>query len=376
MRFFAAIMKKAVLFISVLTVLASCKSARTGVAQSSGKDSGTVHYEQETHLRNVKQLTYGGNNAEAYFNYKGTQLVFQSDNPRWGLECDQIFTLNLSDRPDSTKRKLLSTGKGRTTCSWFMPDDKHILFASTHLAGDSCPPPASRDGKYVWSLHIGYDIFVSDLNGNVVKQLTNSPCYDAEATISPKGDRIVFTSLRTGDLELFTMNIDGTDVKQITNAPGYDGGATFSPDGKMLVWRASRPRTEEELKEYQSLLDQNMVAPTELEIWVANADGSEARQITQLGKANWSPTFTPNGDKIVFCSNYKSERGFPFNLYMIGIDGTGLEQITFDTAFDSFPMFSPDGKKLVWCSNRNNGRTRDTNIFIADWVDQPLAPRR
>jgi Tol biopolymer transport system component len=362
-------MKKIIFFFSAVAVLASCQSARTQVAQHSGTDIGEIHYPQETHIRNVKQLTFGGNNAEAYFNNKGTQLVFQSDNSRWGVQCDQIFTLDLSDRPDSTKRKLLSTGKGRTTCSWFMPDDKHILFASTHLAGDSCPPPAPRNGKYVWSLYPGYDIFVSDLKGKVVKQLTNSPRYDAEATISPKGDRIVFTSLRTGDLELFTMNIDGTDVKQITNSPGYDGGATFSPDGKMLVWRASRPRTEEDLKEYQSLLAEDMVEPTDLEIWVANADGSNARQITSLGKANWSPTFTPKGDKVVFCSNYKSERGFPFNLFMIGIDGTGLEQITFDTAFDSFPMFSPDGKKLVWCSNRHNGRTRDTNIFIADWVD-------
>lgn len=350
-----------------------CKAPVITSSASSSADlntnPGELVYPQERHLNNVRQLTFGGNNAEAYFNNKGNQLVFQSDNSRWGVACDQIFTLKLSERPDSSRRQLLSTGKGRTTCSWFMPDDKHILFASTHLSGDSCPPPAPRNGKYVWSLYPGYDIFVSDLKGKVVKQLTNSPRYDAEATVSPKGDKIVFTSLRSGDLELYTMNIDGSDVRQITDSPGYDGGATFSPDGSMLVWRASRPASQDEMREYRDLLNQDMVEPTDLEIWVARADGSEARKVTSLGRANWSPTFTPRGDKILFCSNYKSERGFPFNLFMVNLDGSGLEQVTFDTAFDSFPMFSPDGKKLVWCSNRHNGRTRDTNIFIADWTD-------
>jgi len=347
----------------------STASNTSAVAPEIDSIAGPMTYPQETHLSNIRQLSYGGNNAEAYWNSKGTQLVFQSDNKSWGVGCDQIFILDVSETPDSSKRKLLSTGLGRTTCSWFMPGDTTILFASTHLAGDSCPPPAPRTGRYTWPLYEGYDIFVSDLNGAIRKQLTNSPRYDAEATLSPKGDRIVFTSLRSGDLELFTMNIDGSDVKRITNTPGYDGGATFSPDGSMLVWRASRPTTPEEIKNYNELLEQNMVEPTSLEIWVANADGSNARQITSLGKANWSPTFTPKGNKVLFCSNYTSERGFPFNLYTINLDGTQLEQITFDEEFDSFPMFSPDGKKLVWCSNRHNGRTRDTNIFLADWND-------
>jgi len=327
-----------------------------------------IQLKKEKHLSNVRQLTFGGNNAEAYYHPKGDQLIFQSDNARWGVGCDQIFTLRLNAPGDSTRKQMISTGKGRTTCSWFMPDGQHILYASTHQGDAACPPvPEKKPGHYVWPLYTHYDIYVADLSGNITQQLTQSPRYDAEATISPKGDKIVFTSLRNGDLDLYTMNIDGSNVQQITSTLGYDGGATFSPDGQYIVWRASRPTQLEEVKKYRDLLAQDLVEPSNLEIFVAKADGTEARQITQLGNANWSPTFAPDGQHVVFCSNYKSNIGFPFNLFMIGIDGKGLEQITYDTEFDSFPMFSPDGKQLVWCSNRNNGRTRDTNIFIADW---------
>lgn len=359
---------RTLVFVSLAFAVAGC-TKKTQSVQTPANNDEPIHYADEKHFKNVRQLSFGGNNAEAYWSFDGKKLIFQSDNPGWNLGCDQIFVLDLKREPDSTKLKMISTGKGRTTCSWFMPDNKSILYASTHLKHDSCPPVPNMGHRYVWSLYDAYDIFVADLNGNIKKQLTTEPRYDAEATVSPKGDKIIFTSLRTGDLELYTMNLDGTGVKQITNTPGYDGGACFSADGTKIVWRASRPKSEEELKAYKDLLDKDMVEPTNLEIWVANADGSDARQITNLGKANWAPTFTPKGDKIIFCSNYKSERGFPFNLYMINIDGTGLEQLTFDDAFDSFPMFSPDGKQFVWCSNRHNGRTRDTNIFIADWVE-------
>lgn len=329
-----------------------------------------VIYPEEKHLGNVKQLTYGGNNAEAYWNFAGDKLIFQSDNSRWGMSCDQIFMLDLAGVADSTKRQMVSTGKGRTTCSFFMPGDSLILYASTHLEHDTCPPvPETGHGRYVWPLYSAYEIFVADPAGNIRQQLTKSPRYDAEATVSPKGDKIIFTSLRTGDLELWSMNIDGTDLKQLTNTPGYDGGACFSPDGSKIVWRASRPQDGEEMKKYTDLLAQDLVEPTSLEVWVANADGSDAHQVTNLGKANWAPNFTPKGDRIVFSSNHKSERGFPFNLYLINLDGTGLEQLTYDTEFDSFAMFSPNGKQMAWCSNRHNGRTRDTNVFIADWIE-------
>lgn len=330
-----------------------------------GADS--LAYPQEKHLKNVQQLTFGGDNAEAYWSFDNSKLVFQSNNKNWGVQCDQIFLHRLDD----SKPSLLSTGKGRTTCSYFLPGDKTIVYASTHLGGDACPKEPERvpGGKYLWSVFKSYDIFVADLTGKVLKQLTNTDGYDAEATVSPKGDKIVFTSVRNGDLDLYTMNSDGSNVKQITNTLGYDGGAFFSPDGKKIVFRASRFKSDEERSEYKELLKQGLVAPTNMEIFVCNADGSELRQVTNLGKANWAPFYHPNGKKILFSSNHHGQRGYQFNLFMINEDGTDLEQITFDGVFDSFPMFSPDGKKLVFSSNRNNGGTRDTNLFVADWVD-------
>jgi TolB protein len=363
-----------VLFFSILTLF-GCKH-KTQIAETAsntsplGNTDEPTHYTEETHLSNVRQMTFGGNNAEAYWDTKGQRLIFQSDNKNWGLGCDQIFVMDIASKPDSSRKKLISTGKGRTTCSFFMPDNKSILYASTHLKMDTCPSvPVRESGRYVWPIYPEYDIFQADMEGKIIKQFTNLPGYDAEATISPKGDKIIFTSTRGGDLDLWIMNIDGSNPVQITNSLGYDGGAAFSADGKKIVWRASRPKTLEEVKKYRELLAQDMVEPTNLEIFVANADGSDAKQITNLGKANWSPYFHPSGKKVLFCSNYKSAIGFPFNIFMINIDGSGLEQITFDKQFDSFLMFSPDGKKISWCSNRHNGRTRDTNVFIADWVD-------
>ncbi|MCE1201349.1 MAG: hypothetical protein LWX09_04525 [Bacteroidia bacterium] len=331
-----------------------------------------IHYEQEEHLANIRQLTFGGDNAEAYFSFDDQMIVFQSNNPAWGLECDQIFYVRLDEANMKSQRpQMISTGLGRTTCSYFMPGDTTILFASTHLGGESCPhvPPRREDGKYVWPIYDDYDIFVADLKGNIIKQLTQSKSYDAEATVSPKGDKIVFTSDRSGDLELYVMDIDGSNVKQITNELGYDGGAFFSPDGSKIVFRASRPKTPEQIEEYKQLLSEGLVKPTEMEIFVCDVDGSNLRQVTNLGKANWAPYFHPSGDKILFSSNHHSERGWQFNIFMINLDGTGLKQITFDDTFDSFPMFTFDGKKLIFSSNRNNNGTRDTNLFIADWVE-------
>lgn len=341
---------------------------------SQEKGEQTKHYKEERHLKNVQQLTYGGDNAEAYWSFDNKSLVFQSNNPGWGLSCDQIFVTKAKEtKADKNGVRqtpdMVSTGKGRTTCSYYMPGNKSVLYASTHLATDACPPEVPKNGKYVWMLYPEFDIFVADLKGKVMKQLTHTPFYDAEATVSPKGDKIVFTSLRTGDPELFTMNLDGSDVKQVTNALGYDGGAFFSPDGSKLIFRASRPTTPEDVAEYKDLLSQNMVQPTKMELFICNVDGSDLKQITSLGGANWAPYMHPSGQKVLFSSNHKSSRGFPFNIFMINVDGTGLEQITFDNSFDSFPMFSFDGKKIAFSSNRNNGGTRDTNVFVAKWKD-------
>ncbi len=334
--------------------------------------SNVTLYPQEKHIRNVKQLTFGGDNAEAYFSFDNRKITFQATNKAWGDSCDQIYSADLSTAAmDKVKPVQISTGMGRTTCSYFMPGDSTIIYASTHLVNPACPPvpPRRSDGKYVWSIYDSFDIFVSDMNGRIIKQLTNTPGYDAEATVSPKGDKIVFTSMRSGDLELYTMNIDGSNVKQITFGLGYDGGAFFSPDGSKLIFRASRPTTEADIKIYKDLLAEGLVMPTSMELFTCNADGSDMKQLTNLGQANWAPFFHPSGKKVIFSSNHKATRGIPFNLYMIDIDGTNLKQITFDGFFDAFPMFSFDGKKLIFSSNRNNNGTRDTNLFIADWVD-------
>lgn len=326
----------------------------------------------ETHFKNIRQLTFGGDNAEAYFSFNGEMLTFQSNYKEWGLECDQIFTFNINNADlKNNKPDLISTGKGRTTCSYFLPGDSLILYASTHLGAEACPPvPEHKHGDpYLWPIYPSYDIFVADMKGNIVKQLTDAPGYDAEATVSPKGDKIVFTSDRSGDLELYIMDIDGSNVKQITDELGYDGGAFFSPDGTKLVFRASRPKTPEEQKTYKDYLAKGLVAPTEMEVFVCDLDGSNMIQVTKLGQANWAPYFHPSGKKIIFSSNHESPRGFPFHLYLINLDGTGLERITHDDGFDAFPMFSPDGKYLVFSSNRNNGGTHDTNLFIAEWKE-------
>ncbi len=335
--------------------------------------SATACFSQqdEKHLKNLKMLTHGGDNAEAYFSFNGKYASFQSNNKSWNLKCDQIFNLDIEKAAkDSTyKPTMVSTGKGRTTCSYFLKDGKHILYASTHKSNDECPPVPEIKGKYLWAVYKSFDIFIADLKGNITTQLTNTEGYDAEATVSPKGDKIVFTSDRSGDLELWTMDIDGKNQKQITFGLGYDGGAFFSPDGKKIVFRASRPTEEADVKEYKELLAQGLVAPTAMELYTCNVDGSDLKQVTHLGKANWAPFYHPSGKKIIFSSNHHSKKGYDFQLFMVSEDGTGLEQITNQSIFNAFPMFSPDGKKLIFSSNRNNGGTRDTNLFIAEWVD-------
>jgi Tol biopolymer transport system component len=328
---------------------------------------------KEKHLHNIRKLTFGGDNAEAYWSPDSKWLTFQSNYAKWGLKCDQIFAMKVKKAAGHPNYKPLpiSNGKGRTTCSYFMPDGKHILFASTMAKADTCPPTPDlrKGGKYLWPVFPSYDIYVADLDGKIVKRLTDSPGYDAEAVLSPKGDKILFTSDRSGDLELWTMNLDGSGLKQITNTLGYDGGAFFSPDGSKIVWRASRPTKQEDVKEYKDLLQQGLVAPVDMEIFECNADGTNQHQVTHLGKANWAPFFSPSGKKIIFSSNHHSKKGYDFQLFMVNEDGSGLEQITTESIFNAFPMFSPDGKKIAWSSNRDNGGGHDTNVFVADWAE-------
>lgn len=354
-----------------LSSFLSCKNEKElNVTSAEKTKSDSLIFPEETHFKSIKQITFGGDNAEAYWSFDDEQIVFQSNNDKWNVSCDQMFVMNADNTFKETVPPMVSTGKGRTTCSYFLPDNKHIIYASTHLGGEECPEtPMKINGKYIWPIYDTYDIFVADLKGNITGQLTSEIGYDAEPTVSPKGDKIVFTSTRNGDLDLYTMNIDGSDVKQITFALGYDGGAFFSPDGTKIIFRSSRPKTDEEIAEYKDLLGQGLVQPTEMELYICNADGSGLRQLTNLGNANWSPFFLPDGKRVIFSSNFEAERGFPFNLYMIGIDGKGLERVTHSETFDAFPVFSNDGKKLIFSSNRNNGGGRDTNLFIAEWQD-------
>ena len=317
----------------------------------------------EKHLSNIRQLTFGGENAEAYFSADGKQLIFQST--RDGRGCDQIYSMNV----DGSNVKMLSNGDGRTTCSYFYPNGKQILYSSTHLGDKQCPPKPDYSKGYVWAIYPTYDIFTANPDGSNPKQLTNTPGYDAETTITLDGKKLVFTSMRGGDLDIYTMDANGKNVRQLTKELGYDGGPFWSYDGKQIVYRAYHPQTEKEKQDYLDLLKQNLIHPSVLEIWVMNADGSNKRQVTSNGKANFGPYFFPDGKRIIFASNMHNPRQRDFDLYKINVDGTGLERITFNDTFDGFPMFSPDGKKLVFASNRNAKVQGETNVFIADWVE-------
>jgi TolB protein len=319
---------------------------------------------EETHLANLRQLSFGGENAEAYLSFAEDQLIFQST--RDGLGCDQIFTMRL----DGTDVKMVSSGKGRTTCSYFLPGDQKILYASTHAAADDCLPPPDRSKGYVWKLYDEYDIYVANADGSDVQVLSASPGYDAEATVSPQGDKIVFTSTRDGDPELYVMNLDGSNVQRLTNAPGYDGGAFFNKDGNKIVWRANRPEGDEELAKYNELRTEGLVRPTRLELMVMNADGSDQRQVTRNGAANFGPFWHPDGRRIIFASNLADPQGRDFDLHLVDAEaGENAERITFAEQFDGFPMFTSNGKQLVFASNRHHASEGDTNIFIADWKD-------
>lgn len=341
-----------------------------------GDTIDSLRYDKEKHFANIRQLTFGGDNAEAYWSFDGKELIFQSNWDKLTKQgCDQIFRMKADGTPyqNGKKYELVSTDKGRTTCSYFLNDGR-IIFGSTHEAGGSCPEATMfAEGRYVWNIYDSYDIYVTDKNGENPEKLIASSKYDAEATVSPDGKYIVFTSNRSGDLELWRYDVSTGALKQLTNTLGYDGGAFFSPDGKKIVWRASRPVKDQDVKNYKELQEKGLVEPKELQLFIADIDGNNVEQITQLPGANWAPFFHPSGQKILFCSNHHSQQkgGREFAIFMIDIRSKNVEQITHSGTFDAFPMFSPDGKKIVWCSNRNKERTptRSTNVFVADWVE-------
>ncbi|MFN0158877.1 MAG: TolB family protein [Bacteroidota bacterium] len=336
------------------------QSHSLGIAQENASsliDSG------ETHFSNLRQLTFGGQNAEAYFSFDEKHLIFQST--RDSLKCDQEFIMDLT----SGNVKMVSTGIGRTTCGYFFPGDTAILYSSTHHFSSQCPPSPDYSKGYMWAVYPEFDIFVSGRDGRNLRQLTSTAGYDAEATISPTSERVVFTSMRNGDLDLYSMKCDGTDVRQLTDEVGYDGGAFYSSDGNLIVYRGWHHTDSSSRAEYKSLLTQNLVRPSRMELFVMNADGTEKRQVTNNGAANFGPFFHPDNKRIIFASNVADPKGRNFDLYMINVDGGGLERITFNETFDGFPMFTRDGKRLVFASNRKGKARGETNLFIADWKD-------
>ena len=337
----------------------AAKTARTAEAEA----AAPLHDPRETHLANILQLTFGGENAEGYFDSKAKRMVFQARRGKWGFDCDQIFEMDL----DTLKTRRISTGKGRTTCAFYLEGDERILFSSTHLDSLDCPTEPDHSQGYVWPIYASYDIFIAQRDDPTkLTRLTKSEGYDAEATVCAATGRIIFTSTRDGDLELYSMKDDGTDVKRLTNSVGYDGGGFFSPDGKQIVWRANHPSNAQEEADYKRLLGNGLVRPTKMEIWVADADGSNARQITKNGKANFCPCFFPDGKRVIFAANLEGPRNF--HLYTMNTDGSGLERVTYSSGFNAFAMFSADGKKLIFASNRHNAKRGETNLFIADWV--------
>jgi Tol biopolymer transport system component len=346
---------------AIAVLLATLASCVRPAAPPTPPPAADLALPGERHLRNVRQLTHGGENAEAYFSFDGKELVFQATPEGGG--CDQAYVM----RADGSGARRISNGEGQVTCGYFLPDGARLLFSSTHASAQACPPRPDLSQGYVWALH-DYQLYTVRPDGSDLRPLAPAPgSYNAEATVSRDG-WIVFTSTRDGDLELYKMREDGSGLTRLTHTPGYDGGAFFSADGKRIVFRASRPAGDA-AQDYERLLAQKLVRPGQLELFVMEADGTGQRQVTHLGAASFAPFFHPDGRRILFSSNTGDPRGRNFDLYMVNDDGSGLERITTSETFDGFPMFSPDGRKLVFASNRNARRPGETNVFIADWVE-------
>jgi Tol biopolymer transport system component len=319
---------------------------------------------RERHFKRLQQLTFGGQNAEAYFSFEGDRIIFQST--RGDLKADQIFSMNLA----AGDLRLLSNGEGKTTCGYFFPGQRRIVYASTFAASPLPPaPPDYAKYGYVWKFQEGFDLYSADADGSHLQRLTETPGYDAECTISPDGEWIVFTSMRDGDLELYKMRRDGGDVTRLTHELGYDGGAFFTPDGKQIVYRGYTPTTPEDESSYREMMKENMWRPGPLDLRVMDADGGHKRTLLHNGASNWAPFPLKDGQRVVFSSNVHdpNPKSRNFDLYLIRLDGSGLERITFDDDFDGFPMFSPDDSKLIWAANRHGSVPHETNLFLADW---------
>ncbi|NIP83297.1 MAG: M28 family peptidase, partial [Gemmatimonadetes bacterium] len=358
---------KRIFLLGLAAVVAGCSTTGTAVSVDPMVPAGGIQYPDdpaEPHLTNLRRLTNAGQNAEAYFSADGERLIFQSTMP--GVtECDQQFTMTL----DGQNLEMVSTGEGRTTCGYFFDGGERIVYSSTHHVAETCPAEPDYSMGYVWALY-DYDIYTATDEGGDLERIFGTPVYDAEATLSPDGETIVFTSARDGDLDIYTMRTDGSDVRRLTDEVGYDGGPFFSPDGTKIVYRAHHPTDPRAVEDYRTLLEEGLIRPSTLDIWVMDADGSNKVRVTDNGAANFGPFFHPSGEKIVFSSNMHDPTGRDFDLYLIGVDGSGLERVTVHPDFDGFPMWSPaDPGTFVFASNRGGDVEGETNVYLADWVD-------
>ncbi len=358
-------MKKAQKKLQTVMVFVLLTSFFSCATSKQKKETESLVLDKEEHFLSLRQLTFKGENAEAYFSLDGKSLIYQSHDG--DSLCDQIYIMNIA----TGETKMVSTGNGVTTCAYFdFPECKNIIYASTHHENTQCPEKPDYSKGYVWKLYPDYDIFYAEKTGTIINQLTNQNGYDAEATVAFDGSKIIYTSITSGDLDLWTMNVDGTAKKQLTKRLGYDGGAFFNQAVTKIVWRAYYPETPKEISDYKALLADNSIRPMSLQIWTMNTDGSEKKQITKNSAANFGPYFFPDGERIIFSSNMHDENGRNFDLYAINSDGSGLKRITYFNGFDGFPMFSPDGNHLVFASNRNQKKKGETNLFIATWRNQ------
>lgn len=355
-------MRKTALLIGTIFLVVSCAAKKPA-------DAPRQAAFLDRHLANVTQLTFEGDNGEAYFSWDGKKLIWQSS--RGGYACDKIWTMNI----DGSDKRMVSPDHGAHTCSFFFPDGRIIFASTSHNPGDCPPKPKTPKGaRYVWPLY-PYDIFTANADGSGLKKITDNQKYDAEPIVSSDGKQIVFGSQREGNFDVYVMNADGSNLRRLTDRTGYNGGPWFSPDGRKIVWRAWYPETEAEKAQWKDSMENNYILAYPLDLWVMDADGSNKTMILHNGATNFAPSWHPDGKRIIFSSNMDDwhedikQYGHNFELYLISIDGTGLERITFNKVFDSFPMFSTDGKKLVWASNRNPQKPHETDIFIADWKE-------
>lgn len=353
--------------ISLATILLLSSCVTSGGQKQRNVRNAQLYY-GEDHLTKIKQLTFSGENTDASFSSNNTEIIFQST--RDSLRCDAIFKMN-SDGSDISQ---ISSGKGIASSANIAPSNDTVIYSSTHVIDYQCPPKPEFSKDYIWLLYSDYDLFTISSTGGGTERLTNSKSYDGGAVYSPKGDRIVFSSSRTGDYELFIMNADGSKVKQLTHEKGFDGDVVFSPDGKNIVWRASRPKGDA-LHDYRYQMSQGLIKTGKFELFMMKLDGGKPIQLTRNQAANFSPTFNPNGKEIIFSSNMSQKDGRNYDLYTLNIKTRKLERITYYSGFDGFPEFSSDGKKLMFTSSRNFRYKAEKNIFTADWVAEGIYTR-